>query len=133
MELVVEPDLYSPSINENGNYIDKIPSFHIIKKGLSCPCGSRRDKIYDTHAKFTAHIKSNHHQEWLNGVNKNRENYYSENVKMSETIKNQKLIIAQMSIKMERDMQLKDIIIDSLTHQIQLHKNKIVVENLIDL
>ena len=52
---------------------------------------------------------------------------------MSETIKNQKLIIAQMSLKMERDMQLKDIIIDSLTHQIQLHKNKIVVENLIDL
>ena len=30
MELVVEPDVYSPSIDENGNYIDKIPSFSLI-------------------------------------------------------------------------------------------------------
>jgi len=27
MELVTEPDLYSPSINDIGNYVDKIPSF----------------------------------------------------------------------------------------------------------
>ena len=32
MELVMEPDLYSPSIDDTGNYVDKIPSFHIIKK-----------------------------------------------------------------------------------------------------
>ena len=33
MELVVEPDVYSPSIGENGNYVDKIPAFNLIKKG----------------------------------------------------------------------------------------------------
>ena len=42
MELVTEPDVYSPSIDNNGNYIDIIPSFNIINKGVSCPCGSRK-------------------------------------------------------------------------------------------
>ena len=32
MQLVTEPDIYSPSLDELGNYIDKIPSFNIIKK-----------------------------------------------------------------------------------------------------
>ena len=31
MELVTEPDLYSPSINDIGNYVDKIPSFTPLK------------------------------------------------------------------------------------------------------
>jgi len=44
MELVVEPDIYMPSIDELGNYVDKIPS---CKKGLTCPCGSRKDKVYE--------------------------------------------------------------------------------------
>ena len=52
MELVVESDVYSPSIDENGNYIDKIPSFSLIKKGLLCPCGSRKDKTYENATKF---------------------------------------------------------------------------------
>ena len=34
MELVLEPDVYAPSMDEAGNYVDKIPSFHIIKKGF---------------------------------------------------------------------------------------------------
>ena len=43
MELVVEPDIYTPSINDNGLYVDKVPPFNYIKKGLTCPCGSRKD------------------------------------------------------------------------------------------
>ena len=65
MELVVEPDLYSPNIDENGNYIDKIPSFHIIKKGIMCPCGCRKDKVYDSVGVFSAHTKTKAHQKWL--------------------------------------------------------------------
>jgi hypothetical protein len=30
MELVVEPDIYNPSINENGMYVDKVPPFNYI-------------------------------------------------------------------------------------------------------
>ena len=62
MELVVEPDIYSPSIDDTGNYVDKVPSFRIIKKGLICPCGSRRDKYYENYASFSMHTKTKNHQ-----------------------------------------------------------------------
>ena len=28
MDLIVEPDIYAPGIDDKGNYIDKIPSFN---------------------------------------------------------------------------------------------------------
>ena len=36
MDLATIPETYSPSIDANGNYIDKIPPF---KKGIKCVCG----------------------------------------------------------------------------------------------
>lgn len=126
MDLVVEPDIYSPSIDTNGNYIDKIPSFNVIKKGLLCPCGSRKDKLYETHMKFSAHIKSKSHQKWLVDINLNKVNYYVENIKQTETIQNQRLIIA----KLEKDIQNKSMTIDYLTQQLQ--QNQCVVNNLLE-
>ena len=114
MELVVEPDIYSPSIDENGNYIDKIPSFHIIKKGLYCHCGSRKDKIYDSTATFSAHTKTKIHQKWLAYVNQNKLNYYVESENLKKTLDNQRLIIA----KLEKDVQNKNVTIDYLTQQL---------------
>jgi hypothetical protein len=58
MELVTELDIYSPSIDEIGNYVDKIPSFITIKHGIRCPCGSRKNKVYETHGIFSNHVKS---------------------------------------------------------------------------
>lgn len=43
-ELVTEPDIYCPSIDENGNYMDRIPSFHIMKKGFYVLVGQERIK-----------------------------------------------------------------------------------------
>ena len=114
MELVLEPDIYSPSVDEKGNYIDKIPSFNIIKKGLLCPCGSRKDKIYENHTMFTTHIKTKSHQSWLVSLNFNKANYYIENNILKDTVQNQKLIIA----KLEKDVQTKIMTIDYLTQQI---------------
>ena len=119
MELVVEPDIYSPSIDDKGNYIDRIPSFNIIKKGLLCPCGSRKDKIYETHAVFTSHIKTKSHQSWLITLNFNKANYYVENEKLKETLQNQKLIIA----KLEKDVHNKIMTIDYLTQQLNQISN----------
>ena len=62
MEIVVESDFYSPSIDDLGNYIDKIPTFNILQRGLLCPCGTRKDKAYNTYIGFTAHMKCKHHQ-----------------------------------------------------------------------
>jgi hypothetical protein len=114
MELVVEPDIYSPSIDDKGNYIDRIPSFNIIKKGLLCPCGARKDKIYESHTVFASHIKTKVHQSWLVTLNFNKTNYFIENDVLKKTVQNQKLIIA----KLEKDVQTKIMTIDYLTQQI---------------
>ena len=111
MSLVVDPDIYCPSLDEMGNYIDVIPS---IQHGLRCPCGSRKDKTYDTHSMFATHIKSKTHQKWLATVNLNKSNYYVENERLKETVQNQRLIIA----KLNKDLQRKSITIDYLTQQL---------------
>jgi hypothetical protein len=114
MELVTEPDLYCPSIDELGNYVDKIPSFHIIKKGVLCPCGSRKDKTYDSSSTFSQHTKTKMHQKWLQQLNLNKANYYVENERLKETIQTQRLIIA----KMEKDLANKLLTVDYLTQQL---------------
>ena len=116
MELVVEPDIYSPSIDDNGLYIDKVPPFNYIKKGLVCPCGSRKDKVYESHSVFISHTKTKAHQKWLEGLNLNRANFYVELEKSKEVISSQRLIIA----KLEKDISNKIMTIDYLTQQ--LHK-----------
>jgi hypothetical protein len=126
MELVTEPDLYSPSINDAGNYVDKIPSFNNIKHGLRCPCGSRKDKTYDTHSIFASHIKTKKHQSWLVDLNLNKTNFYLENISLKNTITNQQLIIA----KMENDINNRTITIDYLTKQIV--SNSTAVNDLLD-
>jgi hypothetical protein len=128
MELVVESDVYAPSMDEAGNYVDKIPSFHIIKKGLLCPCGSRKDKLYDTHSNFSTHVKTKTHQKWITGLNLNKINYYIENEKLVDTIQNQRLIIA----KLEKDVGNKIMTIDYLTQQLNKNKTCVTVTDLID-
>jgi len=118
-ELVTEPDIYCPSIDENGNYMDRIPSFHIMKKGVLCPCGSRKDKVYETHSVFSAHTKTKVHQKWLSTLNMNKANYYVENESLKNTIYNQRLIIA----KLERDLNNRIMTIDYLTQQLNKNTN----------
>ena len=119
MELVVEPDIYSPSINDNGLYVDKVPPFNYIKKGLVCPCGSRKDKLYDSHSVFVSHTKTKTHQKWLEMLNLNKSNFYVDLEKAKEVISNQRLIIA----KLEKDVNNKIMTIDYLTQQ--LHKTQV--------
>jgi len=119
MELVVEPDIYSPSVDDKGNYIDRIPSFNIIKKGLLCPCGARKDKIYETHTVFASHIKTKVHQSWLVTLNFNKTNYFIENDILKKNVQNQKIIIA----KLEKDINTKILTIDYLTQQISQINN----------
>ena len=128
MELLTQPDIYAPSIDEQGNYVDKISSFS-VKKGLYCPCGSRKDKLYDTYSVFSAHIKTKMHKKWLENLNLNKANYYIENEKQKEIIQNQRLIIA----KLEKDINTKIMTIDYLTQQIHnMQPIKNNVGNLLD-
>lgn len=126
MELIAEADLYSPSLDQNGNYVDRIPSFHNLKNGLRCPCGARKDKTYDTSSYFSSHIKTKAHVKWLAEVNANKANFFSENIQLKETINNQKLMIA----KLEKEVNLKLKTIDYLTQQL-VTKDAVVVNDLL--
>jgi len=111
MELALEPELYIPSINDSGNYVDKVPSF---RHGMTCPCGSRKDKIYDTPSKFKSHCKGIIHQKWLNDLNMNRANYYVQSVQLEDIVKQQRIVIAQF----EKELHIKSKTIDLLTERL---------------
>jgi hypothetical protein len=129
MELAVESDIYSPNIDDKGNYIDKIPSFNNIKNGLRCPCGTRKDKTYDCATYFSNHIKTKSHQKWLSDMNTNKSNYFTENIQLKDTINNQKQIIA----KLEKEIQIKLKTIDYLTQQMTMKDaNYNTVNNLLE-
>ena len=116
MEISTLPDTYMPSIDDNGNYIDNI---HMPKNGLYCPCGSRKDKIYENTTKFAVHIKTKSHQKWLMMLNQNKANYYVEMIKNKELVDNQKSIIAQL----ENQLHKKTLTIDYLTEQLTSRKS----------
>ena len=129
MELATEPDTYSPSIDDMGNYVDKIPSFANIKHGIRCPCGSRKDKVYETYSIFSQHVKSKAHQKWLQNLNLNKANYYIENEELKTTIQQQRMIIA----KLEKEVQNKIMTIDFLTQQLTTKSvNQTTISNLLD-
>ena len=111
MDINLTPDTYTPSVNNKGQYIDAIP---IIKHGMYCLCGSRKDKIYTNTTKFCAHIKTKKHQKWLELLNYNKANFYVELLKSRETVNNQQKIIKQI----ENDLQKKILTIDYLTEQL---------------
>lgn len=126
MELVTEPDIYSPGIDNVGNYVDRIPAFNEQGRGIRCPCGSRKDKTYESSMSFSTHIKSKTHQKWLHDLTLNKTNYYVENEALKTTIHTQKIIIA----KLEIDLKIKNTTIDCLAKQ--LASSKIVVGDLLN-
>jgi len=126
MDITLTPDTYTPSIDNNGNYIDYIPA---IKHGLFCPCSSRKSKPYDNAAKFSAHIKTQSHQKWLNILNQNKANYYVEMLKHKEIVENQRKIIAQL----ENQLHKKTLTIDYLTEQLVTMNKKQTEEANINL
>ena len=120
MELVTEPDTYTPGVDDIGNYIDTIPSFNVITHGLRCPCGTRKDKTYNTCSTFSSHCKTKTHQKWLYNLNLNKANHYIENEKLKNTLQTQRIIIA----KMDKELQNNRMTIDYLTRQLSSNTSK---------
>jgi hypothetical protein len=121
MELTIEPEIYVPGIDSIGNYIDQLPSLACMKHGIRCPCGTRKDKTYDSSSAIHAHMKTLTHQKWLHQLNLNKANYYIETEQLKQTLHSQKLIIA----KLERELQNKIMTIDYLTQQLCKKPNEI--------
>jgi hypothetical protein len=116
MALVTEPDVYSPTIDDKGNYVDKIPSFNTtaLANGLRCPCGTRKDKVYISSPLFAAHCKSKTHEKWVQDLNANKSNFFIETQKLREVVHAQKIMIG----KLELDISSKNITIGYLTQEL---------------
>ena len=119
MNLSLEPDIYEPNINEKGDYIDNIPYSSKFQNGLRCPCGTRKEHVFDIRSSFGSHIKTKTHQKWLQELNTNKLNHYTENIKLKELIVNQKLIIA----KLQNDVHESNQLVAHLTKKIAIKEN----------
>lgn len=135
-ELSLEAEIYCPIVDDTGIYVDKIPPVSTLKNGIRCPCGTRQDKTYNTVVKFSSHIKTKKHQEWISNLSKNKLNYYEENIKLKDTVQNQRLIIANL----EKSINIKNLTIEYLTQQlhskcelIKQSNTSVICENLLDL
>ena len=114
MDLAVDSDIYEPSVGDDGNYSDYLPPSSKFKNGIRCPCGARKDHVFDSRLSFNVHIKTKTHQKWLADLNTNKMNFYTECEKLREIVNSQKLIIA----KMENELNLKMKTIDYLSQQL---------------
>lgn len=111
MELTVEPEIYAPSLADNGRYVDKV---HYAKYGVICPCGARREKVYESTTKFQQHVKTKIHQKWIEDLNANKSNFFVRVIELEEVVKQQRIIIAQQ----ERVLHTKSKTIDILTERL---------------
>jgi hypothetical protein len=124
MDLSIDSDIYEPNIDDSGNYNDYLPPSSKFKNGLRCPCGSRKDHVFDTRISFSGHIKIKTHQKWLSELNKNKMNYYTECEKLKELVSSQKIIIARL----EKEVNTKGKTIDYLTQQLMSKETNEVVD-----
>ncbi len=130
MDLVLDPEIYSPSIDINGNYNDCVPPTSVMKNGIKCPCGgSRKDTVFNSCATFTKHTKTITHQKWIENMNNNKQNYYVEYNKLKKTIENQQKLL----IEKDNIINQKDIVIHCLSKELDNERKKRTVDtDLID-
>ena len=132
MDLTLDSDIYEPCITDDGNYSDYLPPSSKFKNGLKCPCGARKDHVFDSRPSFANHIKTKTHLKWLSDLNTNKMNFFTECEKLKEVVNSQKLIIAQMEKDMnglKKEINIKSKTIDILTEHLT---NKNTVINLLD-
>lgn len=81
--LVLEPEIYSPGINPEGKICDLIPNT-FPSQGLSCPCGSRKNKAFFHRASFKQHLTTKCHTAWLSSQNNNIKNLFMNSTEFIE-------------------------------------------------
>jgi hypothetical protein len=88
---------------------------------VKCSCGTRKDKVYNTHNLFALHCKTKTHQKWIEELNNNKLNYFIEYENSKKLILNQKKIITQL----ENELKSKNMTIYYLTEALDKEiKNK---------
>lgn len=97
MSLVLEPEIYSPSIAGDGTYVDNLVGLSFTNC-VRCAC-SNKDKTFNTKTKFRNHTTTRMHTAWITELNNNRENHLVDSTRLTDTVKNQKIIIARLEIE----------------------------------
>lgn len=98
MNVALTPDTYVPGVSENGVYVDVLPS-SIPVCGLKCPCF---DRYYSNRDKFVQHIKCKRHTEWMKQLNLDKHNFFKKCVELEQTVRQQRLLIAELENKSRR-------------------------------
>jgi hypothetical protein len=117
MELILIPDIYTPAIDENGNYVDH-EIINVKKNGSKCPC---KPIMYTFNSKsiFKDPTRTKSHKLWLCELNNNKSNLLQQNIELIETNKNQQKIIQELQNK---NNILFDIV-DNVTRNCKIKKN----------
>jgi hypothetical protein len=98
LEAQLTADTYYPSMDAEGNYVDKIPFNFNAAQGLYCPCRSRKEKIcFTKKPTLSAHFKTNNHELWIASLNTNKHNYVVENEELKKLVESQKLQISEQA------------------------------------
>jgi hypothetical protein len=124
MDLILTPDLYEPSINDMGIFIDKIPAWSCLKgKGIMCSCGTRKNKVYETSGTFSSHLKTQGHKQWIENLNANKVNFYLENVQMKKIIHELRSVLdkyekelSRVKTQMQTEISNRDHIIATMSN-----------------
>ena len=93
MSLAVEAELYAPNRDDHATYVDYVPSQCVMKNGLKCVCGSRKEQIFYKPSSFKVHLKCQKHKDWLKMKNIAPQNDIKTIHELEKTIKNQQIII----------------------------------------
>ena len=93
MEVVLTPDVYQLSTDDDGNFYDSIS---YIKNPVTCPCGTRINKSF-TRKTMAGHIKCKTHKSWVNEQNSNKGNILADNYEKDKLIEKQQKIINKLN------------------------------------
>ena len=99
MELALEAEVYAPNRDDQGTYVDYIPSSWLLKNGIKCVCGSRKDQTFYTSSAFKKHLQCQKHKVWLKMKNIEPQNDIKMIFEHEKTIKNQQIIIHELEQK----------------------------------
>lgn len=109
MDLVVTPDIYQLSTDDDGNFCDNIS--YIINP-VTCPCGTRINKAF-TKKSMAGHIKCKTHKAWVSEQNSNKGNILADNYEKDQLIESQKNFINKLNSEL-----------NEFRNKLQLERNK---------
>ena len=96
MALALEAELYAPNRDDQGKYIDFVPSLCLLKNGIKCVCGSRKDQTFYAAGPFKKHFQCQKHKAWLKMKNLEPQNDIKIIHEHEKTIKNQQILIHEL-------------------------------------